>query len=71
MWANYSTDQKYFTGHMFNITLKLEKKSHKMSFKALTVKIQWLKNQQGGKMCPPNRRAHKNRSIEVIAFKYF
>ena len=29
---NYSTDQKNFTGRMFNI--KLEEKSHKMSFKA-------------------------------------
>ena len=37
MWANYSTDQKNFTGHMFNI--KLEEKSYKMSFKALPVKI--------------------------------
>ena len=34
--GNYSTDQKNLTGHMFNI--KLEKKSYKMSFKALPVK---------------------------------
>ena len=44
MWVNYSTDEKNFTGHMFNI--KLEKKPYKMSFKALPVKIQWSKNQQ-------------------------
>ena len=35
--GSYSTDQKKFTGHMFNI--KLEEKSYKMSFKALPVKI--------------------------------
>ena len=40
--ANYSTDQKNFTGLMFNI--KSEKKSWKMSFKALPVKTQRLKN---------------------------
>ena len=33
MWANYSTDQKNFTGHIFNI--KLEEKSHKMSLKKI------------------------------------
>ena len=44
--GNYSTDQKKFTGHMFNI--KLEEKSYKMSFKALPFKIQWSKNRQGG-----------------------
>ena len=32
------TDEKKFTGRMFNI--KLEEKSYKMSFKALPVKIQ-------------------------------
>ena len=39
---------------MFNI--KLEKKSHKMSFKALLIKIQQSKNRQSGStMCsPPN-----------------
>ena len=36
--ADYSTNQKNFTGHMFNI--KLEEKSYKMSFQALPVKIQ-------------------------------
>ena len=53
MWANYSPDQKNFTGHMFNI--KLEEKSHKMSFTALPVKIQQSKNRQSqnGTMCPP------------------
>ena len=42
VWANYSTDQKHFTGHMSNI--KLVEKSHKMSFNALPVKIQQSKN---------------------------
>ena len=45
MWANCSTDQKNFTDHMFNI--KLEEKLYKMSFKALSVKIQQSKNRQG------------------------
>ena len=45
MWANYSTDQKNCTDHIFNI--KLEEKSFKMSFKALPVKILRLKNRQG------------------------
>ena len=44
MLANYSTDQKNFSGHMFNI--KLEEKSYKLSFKALPVKIQRSKNRQ-------------------------
>ena len=35
--GKFLTDQKKFTGHMFNI--KLEEKSYKMSFKALPVKI--------------------------------
>ena len=48
MWANYSIDQKKFTGYVFNI--KLEEKSYKMSFKALPVKIKQSKNQQGGKL---------------------
>ena len=39
VWANYSTDQKQFTGHMFNI--KLEENPYKMNFKAIPVKIQW------------------------------
>ena len=42
VWENHLTDQKNDTGHMFNI--KLEKKSYKMSFKALPVKIQRSKN---------------------------
>ena len=37
---------KNFTVDMFNI--KLEEKSNKMSFKALSVKIQRSKNRQGG-----------------------
>ena len=45
MWANYSTDEKDFTGHMFNI--KLEEKSYKMRFKALPVKINPLSGQLG------------------------
>ena len=44
MWADYLTDQKNFTGHIFNI--KLEKKSYKMSFKAPPVKIQQSKKPQ-------------------------
>ena len=49
LWANCWTDQKNFTGHMFNI--KLEEKSHKMSFIALPVKIQQSKtNREGGTM---------------------
>ena len=44
MSANYSADQKYFTGHMFNI--KLEEKSYKMSFKVPSVKMQGSKNQK-------------------------
>ena len=38
MRANYLTNQKNFTGQMFNI--KLKEKSYKMSFKVLPVKIQ-------------------------------
>ena len=37
MWADYATDQKNFTGRMFNINM--EEKSNKMCFKALPVKI--------------------------------
>ena len=48
-WANYLTDEKNFTGHMFNI--ELEENSHKMSFKALPVKIQRSKN-----IPPPSRQ---------------
>ena len=43
--GNYSTDQKKFTGHMFNI--KLEEKSCKMDFKSLPVKIKRSKNLRG------------------------
>ena len=46
VWTNYSTDQKNFTGHMFNI--KLEQKSYKMRFKALPVKRQRSKTEMGG-----------------------
>ena len=49
VWANYSTGQKKFTCHMFNI--KLEEKSYKTSFKALPVKIQRSKNRQIGLTC--------------------
>ena len=45
VWENYSTEQKTFTGHVFNI--KLEEKSYKMSFKALLVKIQRSRNGLG------------------------
>ena len=38
-------DQKNFIGHTFNI--KLEEKSYKMIFKALSVKIQWSIKRQG------------------------
>ena len=38
---------------MFN--LKLEKKSYKMSFKALPVTIQQSKNQQGVHIVPPGQ----------------
>ena len=48
MWANYSTDQKNFTGHMFNI--KLEEKPDKMSFKALPAKIQQSTNPALGQL---------------------
>ena len=59
MWENYSTGQKKFTGHMFNI--KLEEKSHKKSFKALPVKT--VKKP----MCPnvlPVRVNHKYKQNE-------
>ena len=45
VWTNYSTDQKNFTGHMFNI--KLEQKSYKMKFKDLPAKIQQSKTNMG------------------------
>ena len=45
VWTNYSTDQKNFTGHMFNI--KLEQKSYKMEFEDLPVKIQRSKTDMG------------------------
>ena len=51
VWANYSTDQKNFTCHVFNI--KLEEKSYKMSFKSLPVKIQQSINRQGRHNVPP------------------
>ena len=50
VWANYSTDQKNFTGHMF--TIKLEEKSYKISFKALPFKIHWSKNRQRAHCAP-------------------
>ena len=51
MQANYSTDQKKFTDHMFNI--KLEAKSHEISFNALLVKIKESKIRQGRRNVPP------------------
>ena len=51
VWENYSTDQKIFAGHMFNI--RLEEKLYKMSFKALPVKIQRSKNRQWVTQCAP------------------
>ena len=48
--ANYSSDQKNFTGHMFN--MKLEENLYKMSFKALPVIIQRLRNLQGNLFTP-------------------
>ena len=48
------TDQKNFTGHMFNI--KLEEKPDKISFKALPVKMQRSKNRQGWDNVPPFSR---------------
>ena len=50
VWANYSTDQKNFTGPMF--TIKLEEKSYKISFKALPFKIHWSKNRQRAHCAP-------------------
>ena len=51
VWASFSTDQKSFTGHMFNI--KLQEKSNEISFKALPVKIQPSKSdrRRGDKLC--------------------
>ena len=49
--ADYSTNQKNFTGHMFNI--KLEEKSYKRRLKALTVKIQQSKNRNAQEWSPP------------------
>ena len=47
MWANYSTDQKNFTGHI-HVQYKIRGKViYKMSFKALPVKMQRSKNRQG------------------------
>ena len=40
---------------MFNI--KLEEKSYKMSFKALPIRVQQSKNQQGGHNLPPSQGA--------------
>ena len=54
MWANYLTDQKNFTGHMFNI--KLEEESYKMSFKALPVKISGQKTDGAQCVFPHDKR---------------
>ena len=48
MWADYSIDQKNFTGRIFNI--KLEEKSYKMSLKTLLAKIQLSQNWQADKV---------------------
>ena len=48
--GKFLTDQKKFTGHMFNI--KLEEKPYKISFKALPVKIQRSKNRLGARCVP-------------------
>ena len=66
MWANYSTDQKNFTSHMFNI--KLEEKSCKMSFKALPVKIQQSKNRQEGHSDVIDNRNFKSRHFSRKGF---
>ena len=50
MLANYSTDEKNFTDHMFN--KKLQEKSYDMSLKALPVKIHRSKNRKGWALCP-------------------
>ena len=51
----FDWSKKKFNGHMFHI--KLEEMSYKMSFKALSVKIQWSKSQElgggGGVQCAP------------------
>ena len=65
MWANYSTDHKNFTGHMFNI--KLEEYPDKVSFKALPIKIQGSKKQLGEAHCCPSRA---NR-VQVLSDKVF
>ena len=49
VWTDYSADQKYFPGHMFNI--KLEEKPYKMCFKPLPVNIEWSNNRQDGPQC--------------------
>ena len=64
--ADYSTDQKNFTDHMFNI--KLEEKSYKMSFRILPLKIQRSKNRQGAQ-CDEVFREKKWR-LKVVACFY-
>ena len=68
MWANYLTDQKNDTGHMFNI--KLEKKSYKMSFKALPVKIQRSKKPTKGTMWGAQSPGHIGLKLKIYE-KYF
>ena len=68
VWANYLTDQKNFTGHMFS--MKLEEKSYKMSFKALSVKIQRSKNRRGVTVCPPKKigLTHSRQKLRLEVF---
>ena len=62
--ADYSTNQKNFTGHMFNI--KLEEKSYKMSFKALPVNIQRSKTARGGgAQCAPKRLIGLRNALQI------
>ena len=66
---------KNFTGDMFNI--KLEEKSNKMSFKALSVKIQRSKNRQGGggaecaRSPHPSSRADRVKYIRIFVVPFF
>ena len=66
--ANYSSDQKNFTGHMFN--MKLEENLYKMSFKALPVIIQRLRNLQGNLFTPEADSINKYCQRATIQHKY-
>ena len=54
---------------MFNI--KLEEQSYKMSFKALPVRIQQSKHQQGGTMVPPPADRVNNKKQILREIKSF